>query len=138
MARAGDTVLVRAGVYREEVVPPRGGDSPRTPITYRAAPGEEVSIRGSERITTWANRGDGVWMVELDTAFFNGYNPFAMPVWGAWLHRGRDRRLGDVYCNGEALLQKMKIEDMRSTPNTWYTDPAYGYVNSKDFPKERQ
>jgi hypothetical protein len=138
-AQPGDTVLVRAGIYREEVVPPRGGTSPDKPIIYRAADGHDVSIRGSEQITTWVNQGGGVWMVELDTAFFKGYNPFAKPVWGAWLFRGRDRRLGDVYCSGEALLQTMKIEDMKATPNTWYTDLKYGYKgNETDFPEDRQ
>jgi len=138
LARAGDTVLVKAGIYREEVIPPRGGTSPDKPIVYLAAPGEEVSVRGSERITTWKDQGDGVWMVELDTAFFKGYNPFAMMVAGRWMHRGWGHRLGDVYCNGEAFLQKLKIKDMRSTPNTWHTNPAYGYKNKTSFPKERQ
>jgi len=137
-AQAGDTVLVRAGIYREEVAPPRGGSAADKPIIYRAAPGEDVSVRGSERIASWVDQGDGVWMAELDTAFFKGYNPFAMPVAGKWLFRGRDRRLGDVYCNGEALLQKMKIDEMRATPNTWYTDLKYGYKNKTDFPPERQ
>jgi len=137
-ARPGDTVLVKAGIYREEVVPPRGGASQQQPITYRAVPGEEVSIRGSERITTWKDQGGGVWMVELDTSFFKGCNPFAIPVSGKWLFRGRDRRLGDVYCNGQAYLQKLKIEDMRAAPHTWYTDTAYGYKNKTDFPDDRQ
>ncbi len=138
LAQPGDTVLVKAGIYREEVVPPRGGTSPQRPIVYRAAPGEEVSIRGSERIKTWKDQGGGVWMVELDTSFFKGYNPFAMKVAGRWLYRGSEHRLGDVYCDGEAFLQKLKIEDMRSTPNTWYTDLAYGYVNKTDFPQDRR
>ncbi len=137
-AQAGDRILVRAGIYREEVVPPRGGTSPQRPITYLAAPGEEVSIRGSERIATWKDQGGGVWMVELDTAFFKGYNPFSIPVWGKWMHRGWDRRLGDVYCCGEAYLQKIKLEDMKAAPHTWYTDTAYGYKNKTDFPDDRQ
>ena len=137
-AQPGDTILVRAGTYREEVVPPRGGTSRQRPITYRAAPGEEVSIRGSERITTWKDQGGGVWRVELDTAFFKGYNPFARPIAGEWLYRGRDRRLGDVYCNGEAYLQKIKLDEMKAAPRTWYTDLAYGYKNKTDFPEDRQ
>ncbi|MDP6635397.1 MAG: right-handed parallel beta-helix repeat-containing protein [Phycisphaerae bacterium] len=138
LAQAGDTILVKAGIYREEVVPPRGGVSQDRPITYRAAPGEQVSIRGSERITTWTDQGDGVWMVELDTAFFRGYNPFARKVAGAWMHRNPGCRLGDVYCNGEAYLQKFDIKSVRATPNTWYTNPAYGFKNKTEFPKERQ
>ena len=137
-AQPGDTVLVRAGVYREEVVPPRGGTSRQQPITYRAAPGGEVSIRGSEHITTWKDQGGGVWMVELDTSFFKGYNPFAIPVAGKWLLRDGDCRLGDVYCNGEAYVQKTKLEQMKSAPKTWYTDTAYGYKNKTDFPEDRQ
>ena len=31
-AQPGDTVLVKAGIYREEVAPPRGGRSPQRPI----------------------------------------------------------------------------------------------------------
>jgi alpha-N-arabinofuranosidase len=138
LAQPGDTVLVHAGIYREEVVPPRGGISHEKPITYRAAPGEHVSIRGSEHITAWQSEGDGVWMVELDTVFFKGYNPFARPVWGKWLGCGTGHRLGDVYCNGEALLQKMKIEDMRSISNTWYVDQQYGYENKTEFPENRK
>lgn len=138
LAHAGDTVLVKAGVYREEVVPPRGGTAPDKPIVYRAAPREEVSIRGSQRITTWRNQGGGVWMVELDTSFFKAYNPFARKVFGKWMHRGWDRRLGDVYCNGEAFLQKLDVKNVQSTPHTWYTDPAFGFINKTDFPKQRQ
>ncbi len=46
-ARAGDTVLVHEGVYRERVCPARGGTE-KKPIVYRAAPGEKVCLRGSE------------------------------------------------------------------------------------------
>jgi len=138
LARPGDTILVQTGIYREEVIPPRGGTSPDRPITYRAAEGGEVSIRGSERITTWTDQGGGVWMVELDVAFFKGYNPFARKVSGAWMHRNPGCRLGDVYCDGEAFVEKFDIKSMRSTPNTWYVNPAYGYKNKTDFPKDRQ
>ncbi len=138
LAQPGDTVLVKAGIYREEVVPPRGGTSPARPITYLAAAGEAVSVRGSERITTWVDQGEGVWMVELKTAFFKGYNPFARPVAGKWLYRRGGYRLGDVYCKGEALRQTMTLADLRTTPNTWFVDPRFGYSNKTEFPEARQ
>jgi len=47
VAGPGETVLVRAGVYRERV-DPKGGGKVGRPVTYAAAPGEEVFIRGSE------------------------------------------------------------------------------------------
>lgn len=137
-AQPGDTILVQAGIYREEVVPPRGGVSPESPITYQAAPGEVVSIRGSEQITTWLDKGHGVWMVELDTAFFKGFNPFAIPVDGEWMRESSKRRLGDVYCDGKAFRQTLKLKEMQSKPNTWYTDLKFGYANKFHFPEKRQ
>ena len=46
-AQAGDTVIVHAGTYREWVKPARGGTGEGARITYRAATGEEVFIKGS-------------------------------------------------------------------------------------------
>jgi len=48
LAQPGDTVLVHEGVYREWVRPARGGTGPDRMITYRAAEGERVYIRGSK------------------------------------------------------------------------------------------
>lgn len=81
-AMPGDTVLVKAGTYREWVAPPRGGTREK-PIRYLAAPGEDVSIRGSERIATWVNEGGSVWMVELDNTFFRSFNPYQEKLSGS-------------------------------------------------------
>jgi len=138
LAQPGDTILVRGGIYREEVHPPRGGTSSKKTIVYRAARGEEVSIRGSEQITSWVNQGNNIWMVELDTSFFNGYNPFAMKIIGAWLNFvNSGSRLGDVYFNGEAYLQQFDIQDL-SISNTWYTDTTRGYTTRTDWPEDRK
>ena len=64
VAQPGDTIIVQGGTYREYVKPPRGGTGENNRITYRAAPGEEVVIKGSERITTWQPESDGVWKVQ--------------------------------------------------------------------------
>ena len=53
LAQPGDTVTVHAGVYREYVNPPRGGESDTKRIVYRAAPGEWVEINGSEVVKNW-------------------------------------------------------------------------------------
>jgi len=47
LAQPGDTILVKPGVYRERVTPPRGGE-PGKPITYRGEKLGTVFIRGSE------------------------------------------------------------------------------------------
>ncbi|MFI7426685.1 DUF1565 domain-containing protein [Micromonospora sp. NPDC049836] len=64
VAQPGDTVLVHAGEYREWVKPRYGGLSDARRITYQAASGEHVVIKGSERITAgnhWVARCGGRW-----------------------------------------------------------------------------
>ena len=50
LAMPGDVVTVHGGEYREWVKPENGGSSEFNRITYRAASGEKVVIKGSERI----------------------------------------------------------------------------------------
>ncbi|WP_284642013.1 CBM96 family carbohydrate-binding protein [Paenibacillus silviterrae] len=49
---AGDTCIVREGVYRETVTPARSGTA-EAPITFRSFPGETVTISGAEPLTGW-------------------------------------------------------------------------------------
>lgn len=106
-AQAGDTILVKAGIYREEVKPPRSGTKEK-PITYLAAHGENVSIRGSERITSW-KRESGLWLATIDCAMFGAFNPFTTNVTGAWLPSMSvstlKYHLGDVYYKGEPFYE---------------------------------
>lgn len=107
LAQPGDTVTVHAGEYREWVRPRRGGLSDARRITYRAAPGEHVVVKGSERVTGWTHVDGGVWEVEVPHALFGDFNPFAHEVWGDWVVRpGRGepaKHLGDVYLDGRSL-----------------------------------
>lgn len=120
VAGPGDTVIVHAGTYREWVMPARGGESEDKRITYRAAPGEEVVIKGSERITSWTREAGGVWEVELPNAFFGDYNPYALQVSGGWLNYGQWHHRGDVYLNGEAFYEKETAEDVSDTAQSWH------------------
>ena len=76
LAQPGDTVIVHAGTYREWVKPARGSTSEGNRITYRTAPGAEVLVKGSERITSWTPEAGGVWKMELLNPFFGDYNPY--------------------------------------------------------------
>jgi hypothetical protein len=119
----GDTCLIRAGVYREKVVPPRGGTSEQTRITYRAYAGETPVIKGSERVTTWVDQGGGVWMADLPAALFKSsrYNPFATVMAGACLFQNDARwTLGMVYLDGQPYSERKSLAEVQATPATWH------------------
>lgn len=109
LAEPGDTVRVHGGVYREWVKPRRGGLSDRRRITYEAAPGEHVVIKGSERVTGWEPDGGTVWKASVPAALFGSFNPFAEEVDGDWIvYPDRDtpkKHLGDVYLDGRSFFE---------------------------------
>ncbi|MFD6142435.1 right-handed parallel beta-helix repeat-containing protein [Promicromonospora sp. NPDC060271] len=108
LAQPGDTVRVHAGEYREWVKPARGGLSDQRRITYEAADGEHVVIKGSERVTTWTHDGGGVWRVEIPNVLFGDFNPFAETVDGDWIVppvTGERAHLGEVYLNGRSFYE---------------------------------
>jgi hypothetical protein len=122
----GERVVIAAGTYRECVRPARGGTGPTQMISYEAAPGAKVFIKGSEVLKDgWQqetipegfgpNAGPGItaWRHDLTNALFpDGYNPFAlnsiMPSWG-WLDTKITdigpylRRRGLVFVDGKPL-----------------------------------
>ena len=145
----GERVVIAAGIYRECVRPARGGTGPGQMISYEAAPGARVYIRGSEVLKDgWQqesvsegfgpNAGPGitVWRHDLANALFpDGYNPFAlasiMPSWG-WLDpRMADmgpylRRRGLVFVDGKPLepmeqLRELAMKELPPVPD--FTKP---------------
>jgi hypothetical protein len=110
-AQPGDTITVHAGIYREKIVPPRGGASDTQRITYQAAPGEKVSIRGSEVVKGWKPFMGKVWKATLPNSFFGSYNPYKDLLEGDWFtDKGRPHHTGDVYLNGQALFESSILE----------------------------
>ncbi|HEX9042800.1 MAG TPA: right-handed parallel beta-helix repeat-containing protein [Trebonia sp.] len=121
LARPGDTVTVHAGEYREWVRPRRGGLSGARRITYQAAPGEHVVIKGSERVTGWEQDPGGgtVWRASVPNAVFGDWNPFAEAVAGDWLiepEPPRRRHLGDVYLNGISFFEAGTRAELTDPP----------------------
>ncbi|HMD76264.1 MAG TPA: right-handed parallel beta-helix repeat-containing protein [Terracidiphilus sp.] len=122
----GERVVIAEGVYRESIRPARGGTGPDAMISYEAAPGAKVVVKGAAVVTGWRpsegwNFGfDPVtkqpvraWELRLDPALFpNGYNPFEVDnVLGnhMWLRYAEDnmatyfRRRGLVFVDGKPL-----------------------------------
>ncbi len=113
MAEPGDAVLIHAGTYREHVRPAHSGTA-AAPITYEAAPGEEVILTGADLVTGWTAVGGGIWKKE------------------PWTHRfpthpndSRHRLVGrceQVIVDGRLLAQAEGSESM--APGSFFADPG--------------
>jgi hypothetical protein len=119
LARPGDTVLVHEGEYREWVAPARGGLSDQRRITYEAAAGERVVIKGSERVVDWVPQEGTVWRAAVPHTLFGAFNPFAEEVDGDWLVHaasGERKHLGDVYLNGRSFYEVQGVDAVSEPP----------------------
>lgn len=119
LAQPGDVIVVHAGVYRERITPPRGGESDQKRIVYQAAPGEKVEIKGSEIVKNWTQVQDGVWKVTLPNSFFGDFNPYSDLIHGDWFEPlGRQHHTGAVYLNGEWLTEARDLADVLKPAGT--------------------
>jgi len=140
-AKPGDTIIVHEGVYRERVNPVRSGEVDN-PITFMAAPGEKVYVRGSEVFAP-------VWeQVEGYPGVYKGalnYVPFGKEAYNGLLddsvycenpyHLGFDRTakvrpisiseeklpltLGQVFIDGKPLVEAETYAQVNGTHYTW-------------------
>ena len=137
VAAAGQRVLVAAGVYREWVRPRRGGASPAKMISYQAAPGAKVVIKGSRVVTDkWlAGGAKGVWKLALQAKWFaHDYNPFALPNvtpkqfdMMSWAQRWRGKKpytlpRGLVFQGARRLVQVNTLDDLARRPGAYWVD----------------
>jgi hypothetical protein len=77
----GERVIVGAGIYRERICPARSGTGPEQMISYEAAPGAPVVLKGSRVFREPWSPADSasptrIWQAPLDSKYFHGYNPF--------------------------------------------------------------
>ncbi|TRX58248.1 carbohydrate-binding protein [Fulvivirga sp. M361] len=121
MAAPGDVIIIHEGTYREYVNPPVGGTSGANRITFKAADGEEVFVKGSEVINTWEDNGDNTWKVTLPSSFFNGYNPYELRVDGDFQNYGQWHHRGDIYINNGVLNELQTLDQTKEEPYSWYT-----------------
>lgn len=120
IADAGDIVEVRAGTYRERVNPKHSGTA-AAPITYRAATGATVYIKGTEPTgygtsSAWTDNGDGTHSLVLPYGFFfTTFNPF-----DSALLRKPGHTRGEVYLNQNALDERTSDAAVIATADTWH------------------
>jgi alpha-N-arabinofuranosidase len=126
VAHPGDAIIVHEGIYRERVNPPRGGTSDDRRITYLAAPGERVVIKGSEIVKGWERLQNDTWKLSLPNSFFGDHNPYGIAVGGDWFRPLGERggyHTGEVYLNGHWLketgIRKSVLEPAGEDP-LWF------------------
>ena len=114
-AMPGDIIIVHSGVYREQIVPPRGGNSETERIIYQAARGEKVEIRGSEIIKNWEKQKNDTWSVKIPNSFFGKFNPYNDLIRGDWFTptpKDRKYHTGAVYLNGDWLMEASSFDEV--------------------------
>ncbi|MBV8253156.1 MAG: right-handed parallel beta-helix repeat-containing protein [Chitinophaga sp.] len=128
-AMPGDVITVHAGVYRESIVPPRGGNSDNERITYQAAKGEKVIVKGSEVIKGWQQLDKDTWVVKIPNSFFGSFNPYKEIIHGDWFWpTPKERRYlrGAVYLNGDWLMEAAKKDEVMNVADEknplWWAD----------------
>lgn len=90
-AQAGDTVLIRGGVYREEVDVLRSGSS-SAPIVFSAYQNEEVIVSGADSVTGWTpapSIGPNVWQATVNWDAEGNRNGNTLFVNGELKHEAR-------------------------------------------------
>lgn len=115
VAETGDTVIVHEGEYREWVKPQHSGYSNISRITYQAAEGEKVVIKGSERIQNWEPIEGTVWKAVIPNAFFGDYNPYAERLDGDWYDWPADKFVhpGEIYLNGKSFYEARTLDEVK-------------------------
>jgi hypothetical protein len=122
----GERVVIASGTYREAIHPARGGTGPDAMISYEAAPGANVVVKGAVAVSGWqpsegwnigldqeTHQPVKAWELHLDPKLFpSGYNPFALDNVTDdryWINYAKDnmwnyfRRRGLVFVDGKPL-----------------------------------
>jgi len=121
IAKGGDSIFIRAGVYREYINPLNGGNSENSKIVYQSYASEKVVIKGSEQITNWQQLNNGIWSCTIPNSFFGNFNPYLIKLKGAFLYGGW-QHLGNVFIDDEQLIEVTTNQEVVSKINTWYTN----------------
>ncbi|MFH9089154.1 carbohydrate-binding protein [Streptomyces sp. NPDC017673] len=128
VAVPGDTCLIGTGTYRETITPARSGTASAR-ITYRAAPGADVVIDGSDPVTGWSpvTASDLSELQDADPTLAG--SDFASAVSAGYIHRT------DIVLNLSLPGNQLFVDGTMLGEAQWPypgTDPTRPVYNSAD------
>ncbi|MGN1201940.1 MAG: right-handed parallel beta-helix repeat-containing protein, partial [Eubacterium sp.] len=117
IARAGDTVVIGDGIYREWVNPKNGGSSENQRITYTNAENANPVISGAEIIDGWKLFKNSVWRTEISNTVFGEYNPYTDELFGDWYDSmGQVHHTGELFLDGNAMFEAASLDELLEKP----------------------
>ena len=144
VVQAGEQVMIRGGVYHEQIQPAQGGVSPKQMIKYQAYPGDEVIVTGACKFSPKWKQSEApsgkkvsfyMWQAPLDSTLFNtDPNPFLTPNasnhemelmhWAsAWKnHPPFTLGRGIIFQEGERMTQMVSYMDLLKKPGSFWID----------------
>jgi hypothetical protein len=137
LAQPGDTVRVRPGIYRERVMPPRGGE-PGRPIRYVSEVRHGAVVKGSDEWKpAWRDEGGGVYSGSLDdvrfddTAYVDGGNPYRIAFYWDQARQlppypftSVTWTLGQVFLDGTPVREASARQVLNRGGPAWWYDAA--------------
>jgi len=149
IAQPGDTVFVYEGIYRERVVPQRGG-LPGKPIVYMGEPNKNVFIKGSDIWKPkWKKMTANVYFAVPDDKLFNddcykdNKNPFKVEsATTPYQREGKAEvvnfgykgdttivyTIGQVFVDGKMYIQRPLLKEMIDNEKSWFYDKSSGNI----------
>lgn len=125
-AFAGDTILVRGGVYREQVDALRSGNE-ANPITYAPYNGEDVAISGGDLVSGWTQFNGDVWVATAAWNANDNRDANTLLVDGQTMSEGRQFGETDLLdIDDWGLLKKGRLQN---NANSFTVDDLQGFAN---------
>jgi len=128
----GDTCYLRAGVYRETLVPAASGTEAK-PITFTAYNGEHVTISAADLVEGWSAYSNSIYVAGINWDLGAGFNQLfvngVMVNEARWPNTGTDL-LNSTLASGSATANGVTFPVSRPA-NYWAGGTVYGCFGSK-------
>jgi hypothetical protein len=128
-AKAGDSVIIQSGIYRERILVENSGTA-EAPLRFEAAPGAHVVVTGADRITDWQRLAG-------ERAIYSVPWPHRFVTWSPQMTHPSDEyhrligRCEQVIVDGYLLRQVLEATQL--APGTFWVDVTNQVLQAWDM-----